>query len=122
VLAVVLFTACGLDADLAGRAGPATCDERAGETIEHTDPALDTAANRALVHLPPCYDDTDDRYPVVSLLHGGRSTAEMQAHPGNHDLAFVADRFPDWRSRSSQLRRTRVVLAHRLRNNHTRSP
>jgi len=82
VLATVLFTACGSDADRAGRAGPAACGETAGETIEHAVPALDTAANRALVHLPPCYGDADDRYPVVYLLHGGGSTAEMWLSPG----------------------------------------
>ena len=82
LIAALLVTACGSDTD---RARGLTCDDIVGRTNEHPVPALTTRANRVLVHLPPCYGDAsviDDRYPVIYLLHGGGSTAEMWLSPG----------------------------------------
>lgn len=82
VLAIaLLLTACGDEDPFTERAGPPTCGETSGTTVEPMVDDVPDAAKRALVHLPPCYDSTTDRYPVMYLLHGGGGRPDSWVGP-----------------------------------------
>lgn len=59
--------------DLAPTATPFPCDEDTGRVVEFTDFPSETARGENLrynVYIPPCYFETQVRFPVVYLLHG----------------------------------------------------
>lgn len=75
VASVVVATCAEDEPD---RAGPASCGDAAGRTVEVE---LDISrrghlGRHALVHLPPCYDDETGDYPAVYLLHGAGMTPD----------------------------------------------
>lgn len=45
---------------------PLACGEHEGHTITR-----EAQGNTVAVHLPPCYDASQDRYPVIIMIHGG---------------------------------------------------
>lgn len=55
---------------IAGGAAEAAAQPRTARTVRFDSPALDAQATVAVL-LPPGYDATDRRYPVLYLLHGG---------------------------------------------------
>ena len=86
----VLGVSCTSGGD--DRAATPACGDTSGrsELIELT--GLSAALDRdAVVHLPPCYDEGEGRYPTVYLLHGGgMAPSDFVESPIN--AADVADR------------------------------
>lgn len=79
--AAVLLAGCGSSGSGAER--PAVdCGQTSGVTVDHDIEALDSRADSALVHLPPCYDVGTASYPTVFLLHGAGMIADSWVdHP-----------------------------------------
>lgn len=62
-----------LTPDLPPTATAFPCDQDSGEIIEYTDNRSEAAGGENLryrVYVPPCYNETQLRFPVVILLHG----------------------------------------------------
>jgi enterochelin esterase-like enzyme len=62
-----------LTPDLAPTATPFPCNEEEGRVIEFNDFPSPTAGGENLryhVYIPPCYQETQKRFPVAYLLHG----------------------------------------------------
>jgi S-formylglutathione hydrolase FrmB len=90
-LAVALVT--GID-------GPATAQSRTARTVRFDSPALGSQATVAVL-LPPGYDASETRYPVLYLLHGGAhnhtafpARAWFAKEASRHDMIVVMPHLP----------------------------
>lgn len=79
VVGSLLIASCAgsSDQNATERAGPPSCGDTIGRTVEHEVTSLSTRADTVLVHLPPCYDVETASYPTLWLMHGGGTTADM---------------------------------------------
>ena len=56
------------------KADPPRCTEITGQVISRTfSSRVSNAEQRYLVYLPPCYDQTETRYPTIYLIHGSQN-------------------------------------------------